>query len=253
MFKYFNMNDMGHSIRCKLYYNDMQGIQKIVLFGHGFGGHKDNKAAEKFANRVLLKYKTIAIMTFNWPGHGDDVKKKLLLSDCSTYIDLILKYIKGQLGVEDIYVYATSFGGYLFLKYISEKGNPFCKMAFRCPAVNMYDVVIHNIISSDEFEKLKKGKEVLVGFDRKIKINQQFLSDLKNADITAYDYVDYADDILIMHGTKDEIVPMESVCEFADRNVIEFIPIKNADHRFQDPKKMDAAIQCILDFFKEEI
>lgn len=248
MFKYFDVNDIGHSIRCKLYCYDVHSIEKLILFGHGFGGHKDNKAAEKFAKRVLSKYKTIAIMTFNWPGHGDDVKKKLFLSDCSIYIDLILKYIREQLHVEDIDVYATSFGGYLFLKYIHENGSPFHRMAFRCAAVNMYDVIIKNVISPDEFEKIQKGKEVLVGFDRKVKINQQFLTDLKNADITAYDYMDYADDILMLHGTKDEIVPFQAAYDFADRNVIEFIPIENADHRFQDPKKMDEAIQHILDF-----
>lgn len=250
MQKYFDINDAGHSIRCKLYCNDIHSIQKIILFGHGFGGHKDNKAAEKFAIRVLSKYKNVSVMVFDWPCHGDDVKKKLLLSDCSTYIDLIRKHIKERFGTEDIYVYATSFGGYLFLKYIAENGNPFHKIALRCPAVNMYGAITERIMTQDDLEKLKKGKDVLVGFDRKIKVNDQFILDLKNADITAYEYFDYADDILIMHGTKDEIVPMESVSEFAEENVIEFIPVENADHRFQNSRCMDTATQLVLDFFK---
>lgn len=250
MQKYFDINDAGHSIRCKLYCNDIHNIKKIILFGHGFGGHKDNKAAEKFADRVLSKYKAVSVMVFDWPCHGDDVKKKLLLSDCSTYIDLIRKNIRGRFDTDEIYVYATSFGGYLFLKYIAENGNPFRKIVLRCPAINMFRAITQGIMTEDELEKLEKGKDVMVGFDRKIKVNHQFIMDLENADITAYEYLDYADDILIMHGTKDEIVPIESVSEFAEENVIEFVPVENADHRFQNPRCMDFATQQVLDFFE---
>ena len=49
--------------------------------------------------------------------------------------------------------------------------------------------------------------------------------------------------------TKDEVVPFEDSRMFADNNLIEFIPVEGADHRFQDPKKMDAAIKHIQTFF----
>ena len=42
-----------------------------------------------------------------------------------------------------------------------------------------------------------------------------------------------ADDILILHGTKDEVVPFEDSQKFADEQLIEFIPIEKADHRFR--------------------
>ena len=43
----------GYNVSCKLYYEDKKTIHAVVLFGHGFGGHKDNKAAERFAQRAL--------------------------------------------------------------------------------------------------------------------------------------------------------------------------------------------------------
>ena len=67
MVKYFTINEHAHSIHCKLYSNDFHDTKRIVLFGHGFGGHMDNKAAERFADRVLTKYKNVAVVTFNWP------------------------------------------------------------------------------------------------------------------------------------------------------------------------------------------
>jgi len=249
MIRYYDINTAGHSVRCKLYCNDVHKIEKVVIFGHGFGGHKDNKAAERFALRAISRFKKSAVVTFDLPCHGADGKKKLLLEDCLTYLDLVCEDSRTRFGVEDLFAYATSFGGFLVLKYLADRGNPFRKIALRCPAVNMYSVITHSIITPEDMEKLDKGKDVLVGFDRKVKINKDFLLDLQAEDLRHHDYMDFADDILILHGTKDEIIPMDDVAAFADDNVIEFVPVENEDHRFSNPAGMDLAIAAILDFF----
>ena len=42
---------------------------------------------------------------------------------------------------------------------------------------------------------------------------------------------------------------LEAVKAFADRNGIRFVPVEGADHRFQDPGKMNVAIEEIVSFF----
>ena len=249
MERYFEINESGHNIRCKLYCTDPRTVTKIVVFGHGFGGHKDNGAAKTFAERMISKYKGTALVTFNWPCHGDDVKKKLYLEDCGTYLELVVRYLEQKYETRELYAYATSFGGYLTLKYLSERGNPFRKVALRCPAVDMYQVLTRTIVASEELEKLEKGKEVPVGFDRKVLISPQFLKELQEKDIRSCDYLDYAEDILILHGTADEIVPFASAQSFAEDQLMEFIPIQGADHRFRSQQCMDQAIKQILAFF----
>lgn len=249
MFRYFEINESGHNIRCKIYYQNLNNLNRIVIFCHGFGGHKDNGAAEKFANRLISKYKGAALVTFNWPCHGDDVKKKLSLADCSTYLERVIGYMKGKYQTEELYCYATSFGGYLTLKYIAEHGNPFRKIALRCPAVNMYDLLTTKIMSPEQLEKIQGKKEILVGFDRKIPVGASFLEELRTHDIQTLDYLDFAEDMLILHGTADEIVPFATTYAFADNNLIEFSSIEGADHRFRDPNKMERAIKQILEFF----
>ena len=249
MEKYIDINEEGCSVRCKLYYEDLHTVRRAVLFGHGFGGHKDNKAAEKFARYVLSKYKNLAVMTFDWPCHGADARKKLSLEDCNTYLRLCTRWLRERLGAEELYAYATSFGGYLFLKYISESENPFRRLAFRCPAVNMYDVITGAIMQEEDLAKVEKGKDILVGFDRKIKISRDFLQEVKAADITLRDFSDFCGEILILQGTKDEIVPFAAVEAFADQNLLDFEAVENADHRFIDPKIMERAIIRIADFF----
>lgn len=250
MHRYFEINEQGHNIRCKLYYADLKTIRRVVIFCHGFGGHKDNSAAEKFAQRMISKYKGAAMVTFNWPSHGDDVKKKLCLTDCCAYLELVIRHVRSKFETDDIFCYATSFGGYLTLKYIADHGNPFRKIALRCPAVNMYQVLTGTIMTPEDTARLQKGKDIPVGFDRKILISQAFMDELQVQDIQKLDYLDYAEDILILHGTSDEIVPFETVRTFADNNLIEFIPVDKSDHRFRDPARMEQAIKQILDFFE---
>ena len=249
MEKYFKINSDKYNVSCKVYCDDIKAAHTAILFGHGFGGHKDNKAAERFAKRVLEKNRNIAVVTFNWPCHGDDVRQKLQLDDCMTYLDIVISYIKTSMNAERIYAYGTSFGGYLFLKYIAENGNPFEKLALRCPAVDMYSVITKAIMKDDELDRIMQGKTVLVGFDRKIKVNKSFLDDLISSDVSSNDYMDFADDILILHGTDDEIAQFSSAKTFAENNVIDFIPVEGADHRFKDLNKLNYANSEVIEFF----
>lgn len=249
MEKYFTINAEKKSIRCKAYYDDWSRPATVILFGHGFGGHMDNKAAERFAKRALEKNKSLLVVCFNWPCHGNDALKKLSLEACDDYLRLILEHVEDTWAPERLLGYATSFGGFLFMRYIAVHGSPFERLALRCPAISMYETLTRSIAGQDAFEKLQKGKPALVGFDRKVEITPGFLEELRAADLTKTDFMDYADDILILHGTKDELVPFDTAAQFADDNCIELIPVEQADHRFQDPHKMDFAINAILRFF----
>ena len=248
--KNFDINRDGYSVRCRLYVNDPKAVRRVVIYGHGFGGHKETKAAERFAVLALSKHKDMAVVVFDWPCHGEDARKNLQLTECDEYLGLVLSFVKEKYQPEEIYGYATSFGGYMFLKYAAEHGNPFGKLVLRCPAVNMYEVLGSHVLTKEDHEKLNHGKPVLAGFDRLVRISREFMESLRENDITGMDFSGMADSILILHGTKDEIIPCASVQEFAERNGIEFIPVENADHRFIDPKIMDAAIEYIQLFFE---
>lgn len=246
----FQINRDGCNIRCKLSCRELHSITAVVIFCHGFGGHKDNSAAARFADRLINRNRHAALITFNWPCHGDDVRKKLCLGDCLTYLHHVADYARETFRTEAVYAYATSFGGYLTLLYLADRGNPFRKIALRCPAVDMYDVLTGAIMTSGDGETLRRGKDALVGFDRKISVSPRFLEELRVHDLRSRDFPDCAEDILILHGTADEIVPFHSAQSFAEAQLMEFVAIEGADHRFRDPRNMDEAIRLILDFFE---
>ncbi len=249
MEKYFDINREGCSVRCLLHCDKPSDVRQVIVYGHGFGGHKESRSALRFARYVLSKRKDTAVLCFDWPCHGTDGRKKLLLSDCDRYLTLVTDYAREHFQTDTLYGFATSFGGYLYLKYITEHPNPFRRTVLRCPAVQMYSALIENILSPDELEKLKKGKDVLAGFDRKVRISPDFLESLKKADITERNYLDVCESLLIVHGTRDEIIPIAPVAAFADDKLIPLLTVEGADHRFLDPVKLDLSIRETCAFF----
>lgn len=250
--KKFDINEDGLSVRCRIMMEeDRRTFDRIVICAHGYGSSKDVANITRFGEKYLGKHKEDGVVAFDWPCHGMDARKKLELPDCMKYLDLVVSYAKETLGAREIFNYSVSFGGYLTLKYVAEAGNPFKKIALRAPGICMHDLMLKNVKDTD-LDKLKKGKEVMIGFDRKMKVDQTLFDDLKKSDVRKYEYFDDADSMLVIHGTKDEMVPWQDSEEFCENNVIEFVPIEGADHPFRNPKYMDEAIHTIIRFFSGE-
>lgn len=254
MEKLFDINEKGHSIRCIEYYGgDLRKVSRWVVATHGFGGSKENNAVKKFAEKIISKYHGFGVVCFDWPCHGKDGRSHMVLSECLDYLDIVNHFLKNERSAEKLYNYSVSFGAYITLLYIHESKNPYERIALRSPAVNMYKSLSGGMSDEQKELLLKKGKVKLDSENKKaargITVTSDFLNDLKSHDIRTYEYFDDAESIIIIHGTKDRTVPIEESEKFADDNVIELIPVENADHPFTNPGYMDFAIQKIIHFF----
>lgn len=247
--KYFNINEEHLSVRCKLYAQDnARAFSHVAVATYGFGGNKDNHAVQKFAERLTAKYKGYAVLTFDWPAHGTDGRKRLSIPESMEYLTLAVTYAKEQLGADHLYYYGTSYGGYVGLRYVAEVGDPFDRIVLRCPGIDLYRIMTENL-TDDELHKISRGKKVLVGYARKSEIDQEFLDDLREHDVRAHEYFDWADTMLLIHGIKDAVVPIEDTRRFADDNVIPLIEVPDGDHPFSNPHAMDYAIGETVKFF----
>ncbi|MBQ1844050.1 MAG: alpha/beta fold hydrolase [Lachnospiraceae bacterium] len=249
MEKKFDINKEGYSVRC-LYYcgKDPHDVTDIVIATYGFGGNKENHATKKFAERIIAKYKHFGVITFDWPCHGEDARNRMILSEFIEYYQIVIDHARDEMGAERLYAYGTSLGGYITLAYLQEKGNPFTRIALRVPALHMYQNFADGI-TDDEWKKLGKGKDITRGFTRKIKLTQDFLDEVKAHDVYDKDYLDFADSMLIIAGSKDEYTSVEDIETFCNNNVIEYEVVENADHPFTDPRLMDYAISEIIGWF----
>ena len=251
MEKNLTINAAGCSIRCKLYTGGKKSVKTLVVYGHGFGGSKDGTVPKRLAQKLLSKHKDAALLAFDWPCHGTDGRKSLLLSDCDAYLDQVLRYVEQRFHPDRLWGMATSFGGFLFLRRLMNQGNPFEKLVLRCPAVNFPRLLEEVILTPEQLSKLRSGKAVTAGFERKMKLTRAFLVELRHADVEHLDFSPFASRLLILHGDKDRVIPIETVRAFAQRSGIPFIPIENADHGFQDPQRLDLALRAALDFYAQ--
>ena len=247
---YFTVRSSIYVVHCKMYCDAPENIRQAVLFCHGFGGSKENRAAKKFAKRYLALKKGRAVVTFDWPSHGKDFNRRLRLSVCMRYLHAMVRHLRDTLGVPELRLYAASFGGYLSLLYLTRYGNPFRALALRCPAVNMYDVLTQNILSKRDCACVAHGLTVRTNFDRKIPVDRTLLKELERTDMLHTDFRAEREHIRILHGTRDETVPIGPIRTFAQENGIPFVTVENADHRFSDPACMNTAIEEILRFFE---
>lgn len=252
MEKYFDINKNKHSIRCKMYIEKhVQDVKSWVIATHGFGGDKESKGIKKLAERVIAKYKGYGLIVFDWPSHGKDSRNKMILDECLEYLDLVNHYALEELKAERIYNYSISMGCYFTLLYIHRFGNPYAKVALRSPAL-WFSETLYNNLTPEEKVTLEKKKEVKTGYERKVTITEDFIKELRENDVAGYDYTPYFDKIIIIHGTRDQFISVGKVSEFADKNVLDFYPIKNADHPFTNPDCMDEAISDVITCFAPE-
>ena len=241
MEKYFQLNENSLCVNCKLYAAS-QTIKRIILFGHGFSGNKDNRTARVLYDTISRFDETSAMLTLDFPAHGDDTSEALTVERCLQYISTALNFIRAELKPNGIYGGGVSFGGYLMLRYIAEHGNPFQKLVLRSPAVNMYHVLTKQLMSSEEVSRCLAGGVVMVGSSNKVAVKRELIASLAKSDILEYSFKPFASDIFIVHGADDAIVCFENVKQFAEINGISYTAVEAAGHHFSDPEKLNKAI-----------
>lgn len=251
MEKALTINQSPWSIRCRLFCPDSGPVRTVLVYGHGFGGGKDGAVPKRLAQKLLAKHKDAALLAFDWPCHGADARKSLLLSDCDAYLEAVLRYVEQRWHPQRLWGMATSFGGFLYLRHLLRRGNPFQRLVLRCPAVNFPALLMEVLLTPEQCAKLRSGKAVSAGFERKLKLTRAFLEELDQADLETADFSRFAPNLLIVHGDKDRVIPIEVVRSFAQRNAVAFVPIENADHGFQDPQRLDLALSAALDFYAQ--
>lgn len=221
----------------------------VVICCHGFAGSKSSSSIMTLANYLNQKYKYTNVLSFDWPCHGEDIGEELTLERCDMYLAKVIDYVRKSYPNADLYAHGTSFGGYLLLKYIAEHGNPFKKIALRSTAVIMYDVLVNTVMNENERKSIENGEAVNMGFDTKIPITSSFVNSIAEADIRKNDYHKFRSEILLIHGTADEIVPYSDIAYFAEKQGIKLHTVTGADHRFSEQGHKENAITSAIDFF----
>lgn len=220
---------------------------EIVIGIHGFSGDKKSSVLTALAHELNKINK--ALLTYDLPCHGEnDNIKPLNLNECINSINLVYEYASENFKNTDISVFATSFGGYLTLAYLSKNHKKLHKLILRAPAIYMNKVLLENILPFNGFNPEEITTPVNLGYEKPLFIDKEFISQLNSLNLEKENPTQNY--IYILQGKKDNIVNPEDNETFFKKfypNKHNFFYFENADHRFKKPGELNKIIQLTLE------
>ena len=248
--KLFFENSKGNKL-CGILSDPTSSKEKpIIILCHGLSRSKDGRTyvrLEKIINEAGL-----STFRFDFFGHGESEGKfeNITISEGVDDILNAIEFLK-RLGYLKIGLMGSSFGGIAGILATS-KTNDLYILALKSPVSNFKEVKTFMKTK----EELKNWKEkgyiyYVSGDGKKFKLKYAFFEDFKNNN--GYEAARKIKvPTLIVHGAKDERVPIEqskktaSLIENCKLEIIE-----NADHRYTEPEDFEKMLDLISKFIIE--
>ena len=220
---------------------------QILLCLHGFAGDKESSVVDAIG--LSLQKDHITTIAFDLPCHGEDqTKGSFSLERCREYlVDVVEQISKYKMPIN---IFATSFGAYLYLRFLAEKQD-FKNVILRSPAVDMHNIIFKIIKEHDYSVEDLKTKTLNLGYGRELLIDKQFVASLKLPQISKQN----SNFINIIQGKKDELID----CEFNERYFEKYFPnnhrfhyFAQADHRYKNPGEKEKIVEIVRSILLEK-
>ena len=219
-----------------------------LLVVHGFGSGKDRATAARM--REDFSARGAGVCALDLPAHGESpvdghfLTVENAINDIATAEDVIRRYMPRA----RVAFFASSFGAYLTSLYLARRPRALDKpkVILRCAALTMPRLLWAELGKAKQ-QQLDQGQDVwLDSYEPPIMISPAFIRSMLAHDPFEECRPRMAD-ILLIHGTADEIAPVEEARRFSRRFGYPLLEIEGADHRFQGEGQMDRLIDVALE------
>ena len=233
------------NIKYNLYNLNQNKIQvkTLLLACHGFCSNKDSFSIEQVVKK--LKGEQIPIISFNWPGHGDN-EKELTVSNCINTFKIMEEEISRNFPNAKILLYGSSFGAYIVLLLFSKNlidNNRYQYVFFKSPAIKM-DEIFRTQIVEEDFEEYQKRGYTIKNRKKKMVIPYEFYEELCENRLNIENLKNIIKNAIIFHGTEDDVAPIKD-SEMLEGNNIRVVRLLGAPHSF-DGEFLDEMIEKML-------
>lgn len=226
-------------------------MRKAILLIHGFAGGSYDYGD---LGNDLQTYRNFDVFTFTLPGHDklkiNNVTKEEWIKAGENQIEKIIKN-----GYKTIYIIGHSMGG-IIASHLASKYKKVKKLVLAAPAFKYLSFKDDKI---DIIESMKKLPKLFIDYDSNIVISRI----LKSPILTIKEFMDLAethiDDVknikiptLILHGTKDELVPVDSINYVYDNiasTSVTLIELEDITHDLFINDSYEEIKKIIIDFF----
>ncbi len=250
MEKVYFKNSKGDNL-CGVLSNPTSSKEKaIIIVCHGFSTSKDSRTYKRLEE--TLNSHQMSTFRFDFFGHGESEGRfeDITISEAVDDILNAISFLKNK-GYSKIGLFGSSFGGIASI-ITASKTNDLFILALKSPVSNYQERDLA-VKTKEELKDWKeKGYKYYVSGDgRRLKLNYTFFEDFENNN--GYEAAkEIKIPTLIVHGDKDESVPIEQSKKTA--NLIEDCKlevVKGADHRYSNPKDFEKMLSLISGFLLE--
>jgi alpha-beta hydrolase superfamily lysophospholipase len=249
MERYFTISDGHFRVPCKISEPDFGALRRCILGVHGFGANKDTHVLSALAEEMSVF--GAATVCFDFPAHGESPMQSdtLTLPNCIDTLLYTARWARNRYPDLDFCVFASGFGAYVTLiaiDQLEELVGP-VKLVLQTPNLRMSETIL-NMTRMSEAQLLEAGHATL-NAERKFDISYDFYKQVRNyTALTIYDTP-----MLLLHGEKDEYLPLEDMVNFRRINEgCKLVVVPEADHQFLTPGAWDMVLDLTRDWFEFE-
>lgn len=237
----------GMKIYGELYLPTATERVPVAILSHGFGGNCSH--LKNYAH--ILAENGIAAYAFDFIGGGTSIKSDGKMTDMSvlteakdldTVVDALL--IRDDMDADNLFLLGGSQGGFVSSYVAAKRPSDIKGLIALYPAYVLQDDARERTPDPDDIPETMHVMGATIG--------GIYNKDAMSFDI--YDVIkDYPNDVLIMHGTRDNIVPISYSERAADTfPSAELIEFEDAGHGFYGEDELRSA-KLVVDFIKDHI
>ena len=249
MERYFSLSQEHLRIPCKIYEPDLGAPRRCILGVHGFGASKDTEILAALSEEMSIF--GASMVCFDFPAHGESPMQSdaLTLDNCIETLLYTAQWAHNRYPDLDFCIFASGFGAYVTLIAIDrlEELVGKVKLVLQTPNLRMSETLLNMVRMSEK--ALMEAGSVTLNAERKFSVTYDFYKQVRNyTALTIYD-----SPMLLLHGEKDEYLPIEDMVNFRRINEgCKLVVSPGADHQFRTPGAWDMVVDLTRDWFEFE-
>lgn len=241
----------GMTLRGTMFVPEIIGDEKIpmVILSHGFMSSQ----WEMWNLAGALQRAGYASVCFDFMGSGQSDGQFVNMTTWTEVADLnaIIDYVKTLdfVDTDNIFLSGNSFGGVVTALTAVERAADLNAICLWYPAMSMCDDARNGYVQATQFDPNNIPDTLQVG---RYTVGREFLEININLYPTEL-AVAYTDDVLILHGTADNLVPYTSSVDLAEKyESAELVPVEGGGHGFWGPV-FNSAAPVMIEFLDAHV
>lgn len=214
---------------------------KAVIIAHGFCSNKDKERYVKAAEE--MNKAGLGVLRFDFSGSGESANDEITIANQVQDLKSAMRYLKDK-SYSRIGVVGASAGGLVALKTGGLES-----MVLWGPVSKKKDNYADYKFSQEQQAQLQKqGYLIKIKDNKHFRIPQMYIYERENVDPKDFKT---GCPILIIHGDKDEFVPVEDSRNLINNITNGELKVIGAGHNLDED--LDTAIELTIDWFRRNL